>query len=61
MGFRPQSYIYAVNLYGRMVLETDPSIIAGKVATHTMDADAPLSEQVLQTLHLLSFGSNQTK
>lgn len=44
-----------------MVLETDPSIIAGKVATHTMDADAPLSEQVLQTLHLLAFSSNQTK
>ncbi|CAB4302880.1 unnamed protein product [Prunus armeniaca] len=32
---------------GGMVLETDPSIIAGKVATHTMDADAPLSEQTI--------------
>ncbi|RXH88794.1 hypothetical protein DVH24_000393 [Malus domestica] len=32
---------------GGMILETDPSIIAGKVATHTMDADAPLSEQTI--------------
>jgi hypothetical protein len=37
-----------VYLFGRMVLETDASIIAGKVATHNMDADAPLSEQVMQ-------------
>ncbi|XP_062156494.1 coatomer subunit zeta-1-like isoform X2 [Alnus glutinosa] len=32
---------------GGMVLETDASIIAGKVATHNMDADAPLSEQTI--------------
>ncbi len=31
-----------------MILETDASVIAGKVATHSMDADAPLSEQVMQ-------------
>lgn len=31
---------------GRMILETDGSIIAGKVATHNMDDGAPLSEQV---------------
>lgn len=31
-----------------MILETDSSVIAGKVATHSMDADAPLSEQVMQ-------------
>lgn len=31
-----------------MILETDASVIAGKVATHTVDADAPLSEQVMQ-------------
>ncbi|KAL6197355.1 hypothetical protein ACLB2K_032964 [Fragaria x ananassa] len=32
---------------GGMILETDPTIIAGKVATHTMDADAPLAEQTI--------------
>lgn len=42
-----------------MILETDPSIIAGKVATHTMDADAPLSEQVLQAPHLKPSVENQ--
>lgn len=36
-----------------MILETDPAVIAGKVATHTMDADAPLSEQVMQTFCLM--------
>ena len=39
---------HVVDLYCRMILETDPTIIAGKVATHTMDADAPLAEQVMQ-------------
>ncbi|KAL6201261.1 hypothetical protein ACLB2K_024975 [Fragaria x ananassa] len=29
----------------------DPTIIAGKVATHTMDADAPLAEQATACLH----------
>ncbi|KAL6206812.1 hypothetical protein ACLB2K_024058 [Fragaria x ananassa] len=28
-----------------LVLSSNPTIIAGKVATHTMDADAPLAEQ----------------
>ncbi|KAF5466411.1 hypothetical protein F2P56_016337 [Juglans regia] len=32
---------------GGIILETDASVIAGKVATHTMDADAPLSEQTI--------------
>ncbi|KAJ7951573.1 Coatomer subunit zeta-2-like [Quillaja saponaria] len=32
---------------GGMILETDSSVIAGKVATHTMDAEAPLSEQTI--------------
>lgn len=35
------------NFLGRMVLETDSNVIAGKVATHSMDAGAPLSEQVM--------------
>ncbi|KAF8388795.1 hypothetical protein HHK36_025475 [Tetracentron sinense] len=30
-----------------MILETDASVIAGKVATHSMDAAAPLSEQTI--------------
>lgn len=29
-----------------MILETDGTIIAGKVASHTIDEAAPLSEQV---------------
>ncbi|KAG2722668.1 hypothetical protein I3760_02G137000 [Carya illinoinensis] len=33
---------------GGMILETDASVIAGKVANHSMEADAPLSEQVMQ-------------
>lgn len=32
---------------GGMILETDGSIIAGKVATHTMDDGSPLSEQTI--------------
>ncbi|GER53534.1 coatomer zeta1 subunit [Striga asiatica] len=32
---------------GGIVLETDGSIIAGKVASHTMDDGAPLSEQTI--------------
>ncbi|GAV84923.1 Clat_adaptor_s domain-containing protein [Cephalotus follicularis] len=30
-----------------MILETEPSVIAGKVAVHIMDANAPLSEQTI--------------
>ncbi|XP_021911422.1 coatomer subunit zeta-2-like [Carica papaya] len=30
---------------GGIILETDANVIAGKVANHTMDAGAPLSEQ----------------
>ncbi|PON96182.1 AP complex, mu/sigma subunit, partial [Trema orientale] len=32
---------------GGMILETDPNVIAGKVASHSMDADAPLAEQTI--------------
>ncbi|KAJ4950014.1 hypothetical protein NE237_026846 [Protea cynaroides] len=32
---------------GGMVLETDAHVIAGKVASHSMDAGAPLSEQTI--------------
>ncbi|GMQ08268.1 hypothetical protein CsSME_00052067 [Camellia sinensis var. sinensis] len=32
---------------GGMILETDGSIIAGKVATHSMDDGAPLAEQTI--------------
>ncbi|KAE7999872.1 hypothetical protein FH972_004261 [Carpinus fangiana] len=32
---------------GGLILETDASVIAGKVATHSMDADAPLSDQTI--------------
>uniref|UniRef100_A0A5B7AQ38 Coatomer subunit zeta n=1 Tax=Davidia involucrata TaxID=16924 RepID=A0A5B7AQ38_DAVIN len=32
---------------GGMILETDANIIAGKVATHSMEAGAPLSEQTI--------------
>lgn len=39
----------------RIILETDGSIIAGKVATHNMDDGAPLSEQVM----LVAFFSNK--
>lgn len=40
-----------------IVLETDANVIAGKVATHSVDSGAPLSEQVLMyydfhSLHL---------
>lgn len=30
----------------RIILETDASVIAGKVASHSVDSGAPLSEQV---------------
>ncbi|KAL5705971.1 Coatomer subunit zeta-1 [Ranunculus cassubicifolius] len=32
---------------GGMVLETDASVIAGKVASHSLDSAAPLSEQTI--------------
>lgn len=32
---------------GGIILETDPNVIVGKVASHNMDADASLSEQTL--------------
>ena len=40
-----------------MILETDPNVIAGKVAVHSMDPGAPLSEQVcsLSTRTRLSY------
>ncbi|KAK6153585.1 hypothetical protein DH2020_013224 [Rehmannia glutinosa] len=37
---------------GGIVLETDGSIIAGKVATHNMDDGAPLSEQLLYEIRI---------
>lgn len=33
-------------MYGRLILETDGTTIAGKVASHAIDESAPLSEQV---------------
>lgn len=30
-----------------IILETDANVIAGKVASHSVDAGAPLSEQVI--------------
>ena len=33
--------------FRRIILETDPNVIAGKVASHSMDVDAPLAEQVM--------------
>ena len=41
------------DLIVRIVLETDGSIIAGKVATHTMDDGSPLSEQVISFSYFL--------
>ncbi|XVE57290.1 hypothetical protein DITRI_Ditri04bG0079600 [Diplodiscus trichospermus] len=32
---------------GGIILETDANVIAGKVASHSMDVDAPLSEQTI--------------
>ncbi|KAE8722968.1 Coatomer subunit zeta-2 [Hibiscus syriacus] len=37
----------AVGLILSIVLETDANVIAGKVASHSMDDEAPLSEQTL--------------
>ncbi|KAH7867335.1 hypothetical protein Vadar_032065 [Vaccinium darrowii] len=34
-------------IFGRMILETDGNVIAGKVATHSMDDGAPLAEQTI--------------
>ncbi|XP_048130011.1 coatomer subunit zeta-3 isoform X2 [Rhodamnia argentea] len=42
-----QGFFDAVALILRMILETDASTIAGKVASHSIDAAAPLSEQTL--------------
>ncbi|MBA0683899.1 hypothetical protein Goari_025524 [Gossypium aridum] len=33
--------------FGSIILETDANVIAGKVASHSMDAGAPLSEQTI--------------
>lgn len=35
--------------YARILLETDPNQIAEKVASHSMDSGAPLSEQVFDS------------
>ncbi|MED6177347.1 Coatomer subunit zeta-2 [Stylosanthes scabra] len=32
---------------GGIILETDPNVIAGKVASNSIDSNAPLSEQTL--------------
>lgn len=38
-----------------MILETDGSVIAGKVASHNMDDGSPISEQVTNnSLYLLN-------
>jgi hypothetical protein len=34
-----------------IVLETDPNVIAGKVASNSVDSGAPLSEQVCYIVH----------
>jgi len=34
-----------------IILETDPNVIAGKVASNSIDSGAPLSEQVHYILH----------
>ena len=41
----------------RMILETDGNMIAGKVATHSIDEGSPLSEQV-NVNHNLYFGTS---
>lgn len=41
-----ETIIYDDDMYGRLILETDGTTIAGKVASHTIDESAPLSEQV---------------
>ncbi|KAG5562128.1 hypothetical protein RHGRI_004992 [Rhododendron griersonianum] len=42
-----QGFFDAVGLLLRIVLETDANLIAGKVATHSLDSGAPLSEQTI--------------
>lgn len=44
--YMPMIWIYLMQFH-RIILETDPNVIAGKVASHSMDADAPLAEQVM--------------
>ncbi|KAF4398181.1 hypothetical protein G4B88_019902 [Cannabis sativa] len=45
---------------GGIILETDPNVIAGKVASHSMDADAPLAEQghsdIAGVIWIIGFG-----
>ena len=36
-----------------MILETNGPLIAEKVTSHSLDADAPLSEQVMQLYFVL--------
>ncbi|XP_015890666.1 coatomer subunit zeta-2 isoform X2 [Ziziphus jujuba] len=42
-----QGLFDAISLILRMILETDANHIVGKVASHNMDLDAPLSEQTI--------------
>ncbi|CAN1837078.1 Coatomer subunit zeta-2, partial [Linum perenne] len=42
-----QGFFDSVALLLRMILETDPNVIAGKVAINSMDPAAPLSEQTI--------------
>ncbi|KAD3068949.1 hypothetical protein E3N88_36829 [Mikania micrantha] len=42
---------------GGIILETDANVIAGKVASHSVDSGAPLSEQCL----MIQFGVKQTQ
>lgn len=41
-----------------MILETNGPLIAEKVTSHSLDADAPLSEQVMQLYFVLVSVSN---
>lgn len=49
---------FSLFLLCSIILETDANVIAGKVASHSIDAAAPLSEQVL--LLFLNNSSNMS-
>ncbi|CAI0451959.1 unnamed protein product [Linum tenue] len=42
-----QGFFEAVGILLSVPLETDPAVLASKVASHSMDSGAPLSEQTL--------------
>lgn len=43
--------ISCLHIVCSIILETDPNVIAGKVASNSIDSGAPLSEQVFLILH----------